>query len=206
VFNLPFKRRTFTPLIGWPRREKNSAIQNLHTAPACVIYEFMQPITKTLILEHAVFCKVFEQIERVLSVTHTTQELQLLASVVEGLLADHGETETHLAYAALDHALADRGALKKLYQDHHEIDDHFKRIHLVTDPAEALLLLKKGLKATREHFKREEKTVFPMLEKTLRLDTLRTLGGVWQESNSVAAGGLTQRAVAGQARHARSRA
>jgi hemerythrin-like domain-containing protein len=121
------------------------------------------------------------------------------------LLADHGETETNLAYAALDHALADRGALKKLYQDHHEIDDHFKRIHRVTDPAEALRLLKKGLKATREHFKREEKHVFPMLERTLRPDTLKTLGGVWHERNSVAASGLTHRGAAGHARHASHR-
>jgi hemerythrin-like domain-containing protein len=147
----------------------------------------MQTITRALSMEHAVFCKVFEQIERVLSVTHTAPEVQLLASVVEGLLAGHGETETNLAYAALEHALADRGALKQLYQDHHEIDDHFKRIHLVTDPAEALRLLKKALAATREHFRREEKTVFPMLEKTLRPETLLTLGVEWNERSSVAA-------------------
>jgi hemerythrin-like domain-containing protein len=148
----------------------------------------MQSITKTLIMEHEVYCKVFEQIERVLSGTHSTTEVQLLASVVEGLLAGHGETETNLAYAALDHALADRGALKQLYQDHREIDDHFKRIHLETNPAEALHLLKKALKATREHFRREEKTVFPLLEKTLRPDTLLTLGGQWKERGAVSAG------------------
>ena len=148
----------------------------------------MQSITKTLTMEHAIFCKVFEQIERVLSVTHTAPEVQLLASVVEGLLAGHGETETNLAYAALDHALADRGALKQLYQDHREIDDHFKRVHQATDPAVALRLLKKALSATRDHFRREEKTVFPVLEKTLQPDTLLTLGGQWKERGAVSAG------------------
>ena len=145
----------------------------------------METITKTLSLEHAVFCKVFAQIERVLSVTSSAPEIKSLAAVVEGLLSGHGETETNLAYAALDHALADRGALKQLYQDHHEIDDHFKRIHQATDPAVALGLLKKAL-AEREHFRREEKTVFPMLEKTLRPDTLWTLGGEWKERSSIA--------------------
>jgi len=100
-------------------------------------------------------------------------------------LAGHGETETNLAYAALDHVLADRGMLKQLHQDHHEIDDHFKRIHQATDPAVALRLLKKALAATREHFRREEKTVFPMLEKTLQPDTLWTLGGQWKQQSAV---------------------
>ena len=144
----------------------------------------MDTITRKLILEHAVFCDVFDQIERVLAGSTSVPEVRLLASVVEGLLRGHGETETNLAYAALDHALADRGALTRLYQDHREIDDHFKRIHRTTEPAEAQLLLKKGLAATREHFRREEKTVFPVLERTLQPDTLGRLGRKWMESRS----------------------
>ncbi|MGB7768002.1 MAG: hemerythrin domain-containing protein [Verrucomicrobiia bacterium] len=147
----------------------------------------MGTITQALIMEHAVFCDVFEQIERVLADSTSVPEVKLLASVVEGLLCGHGETETNLAYAALDHALADRGALNRLYQDHREIDDHFKRIHRTTEPAEAQRLLKKALAATREHFRREEKSVFPLLEKTLQPDTLWTLGRKWTESHSVPA-------------------
>jgi hemerythrin-like domain-containing protein len=145
----------------------------------------MASITKVLTMEHEVFCKVFEQVERVLSGVSTTTEVQMLASVVEGLLAGHGETESNLAYAALDHVLADHGALKQLYQDHHEIDDHFKRVHQATDPAAALRLFKKALAATREHFRREEKFVFPILERTLRPDTLWILGGESQKPTSV---------------------
>jgi len=147
----------------------------------------METITQALIMEHAVFCEVFEQIERVLAGPVSAPEVKMLASVVEGLLRSHGETETNLAYSALDHALADRGALDRLHQDHHEIDDHFKRIHRTTGPAEAQLLLKKALAATRKHFRREEKHVFPLLEKTLQPDTLWTLGRKWTESHAVSA-------------------
>src|SRR5665647_1576567 len=80
-----------------------------------------------------------------------------------------------------------RGALDRLHEDHHEIDDQFKRIHHTTDPAEAQRLLKKALAATREHFQREEKVMFPVLEKTLQPDTLRALGRKWMESHSVPA-------------------
>ncbi len=136
-------------------------------------------------MEHAVFNEVFNQIEQVLAGPVSASEVKLLASVVEGLLRGHGETETNLAYAALDHALADRGALNRLYQDHHEIDDQFKRIHRATDPAEAKLLLKQALAATREHFRREEENVFPILDRTLQPETLWTLGRKWTESHSV---------------------
>jgi hemerythrin-like domain-containing protein len=145
----------------------------------------METITQVLVMEHAVFCEVFDQIERVLAGPVTASEVKLLAVVVEGLLRSHAETETNLAYSALDHALADRGALNRLHQDHHEIDDHFKHIQRTTDPAEAQLLLKKALAATRDHFRREEKSVFPILEKTLQPSTLWTLGQKWAESHSV---------------------
>lgn len=147
----------------------------------------METITKILIMEHAVFCDVFDQIERILAGTKSADEVKALASVVEGLLVSHAETETNLAYSALDHALADKGSLDRLHQDHHEIDNQFQRIHRTTNPAEAQRLLKKALLATREHFQREEKIIFPVLEKTLQPDTLRSLGGKWMESHSVPA-------------------
>ena len=136
----------------------------------------MESITKTLIMEHAVFSDVFDQIEQILKTSPSAPEVKVLASVVEGLLRGHGETETNLAYSVLDHALADRQTLNRLYADHHEIDDHFKRIHRAADAAEAQRLLKKALAATREHFRREEENVFPMLEQTLQPDTLLALG------------------------------
>jgi hemerythrin-like domain-containing protein len=145
----------------------------------------METITQALVLEHAVFCDVFNQIERVLAGAQSAAEVKLLALVVEGLLSGHGETETNLAYSALDHALADRGTLQRMHQDHHEIDDHFKRIHRTADAAEAQHLFKKALAATRDHFRREEKHVFPLLEKTLQRDSLGALGRKWMESHSV---------------------
>jgi hemerythrin-like domain-containing protein len=147
----------------------------------------METITKALIIEHAVFREVFDQIEQVLAGTPSAAEVKMLASVVEGLLSGHGETETNLAYSALDHALADRGALHRLHQDHHEIDHQFKRLQRATDAAEAQHRLKKALAAMREHFRREEKTVFPMLEQTLQPETLWMLGRKWMESHSVPA-------------------
>jgi iron-sulfur cluster repair protein YtfE (RIC family) len=103
------------------------------------------------------------------------------------LLSSHGDAETELAYSVLDHALADRGAVEQLYQDHREIDAQFKLIHRATDPVEALRLFKRVLAATREHFRREEKIVFPVLEQTLQPATQQTLGQKWLENYTVSA-------------------
>ncbi len=135
-------------------------------------------------MEHAVFSVVFDQIERLFAKMTSAQEVKLMATVAEGLLSGHGEAEKHLAYAALDHVLEEKGELHRLHQDHQEIDSHFRRVQAATDLVEAQRLLKKALAASREHFRREEKHVFPLLDKTLRADTLGDLGQAWMRNYS----------------------
>jgi hemerythrin-like domain-containing protein len=144
----------------------------------------MSSITKALIMEHAVFRVVFHQVEQVFPKAGSAQEVKLLATVVEGLLSGHGETEKNLAYSVLDHVLKEDDRLNRLHQDHREIDEHFKRVHRANDLAEVKGLLKTALAATCEHFRREEEIVFPFLERVLRPETLKTLGETWIGSYS----------------------
>ena len=138
-------------------------------------------------MEHVVFRAVFDEIERVLPGLNSTQEVTVLSTVVEGVLGRHAETETDLAYAALDHVLAEKGELDHLYQDHQEIDHNFKRVHGARSLAEAQRLLKKALAASREHFQREERVVFPLLERVLPGETLIDLGETWLQEYLVVA-------------------
>jgi hypothetical protein len=69
-------------------------------------------ITEALIAEHNIFLSVFDQIERGLPSLTTPPEVRTMAKIVEGLLNGHAETETNLAYLALDHVLQDEGARK----------------------------------------------------------------------------------------------
>ncbi len=136
-------------------------------------------ITEALIAEHTIFRSVFDQIERVLPSLVTPAEIRTMASIVEGLLEDHAKTETNLAYLALDHVLADNGDLKRMHQDHHEIDERLRSVHTAQTCAEARRLLKLAIRASREHFHAEERSVFPLLEKTLQPETLTDLGKTW---------------------------
>ena len=141
-------------------------------------------ITEALVSEHTIFLGVFDQIERVLPSLSSPVEVRTMASIVEGLLRGHADTETNLAYLALDHVLANNGELKRLHQDHHEIDDRLKRAQSAKTCAEGRHLLKVALLGSREHFQLEERVIFPLLEKVLQPKTLRELGQAWLQRSA----------------------
>jgi hemerythrin-like domain-containing protein len=138
-------------------------------------------ITEALAAEHTIFLSVFEQIERVLPSLATPAEVQTMASIVEALLEGHARTETNLAYLALDHVMEHNGELKRMHQDHHEIDDRLRKVHSAASIAQARRLLKSAIAASREHFGAEERSVFPLLERTLHEETLCELGESWKQ-------------------------
>jgi hemerythrin-like domain-containing protein len=136
----------------------------------------MATITESLVSEHGVLSNLFEEIKRLLPEVRTVEEVRLLVRLVEGLLSRHADVEQNLAYAALDHVLAENGQLDRLYEDHQEIDAGLHRAKNATDLYEAMRLLKSGLNASQEHFRREERTVFPMFQKLFGAASLETLG------------------------------
>lgn len=136
-------------------------------------------ITEALVAEHTIFLGVFDQIELALPSLDTPAEISTMARLVEGLLEGHAKTETNLAYLALDHVLANKGELKRMHQEHHEIDDRLRKVHTAKTCAEARRLLKSAITTSREHFRGEELNVFPLLEKSLQAETLLELGKNW---------------------------
>jgi hemerythrin-like domain-containing protein len=142
-------------------------------------------ITEALVAEHTIFLSVFDQIDRVLPSLTTPAEVRTMANVIEGLLEGHARTETNLAYLALDHVLAANGELKRMHQDHHEIDDRLRKVHAAKTCAEARRLLKLAITSTREHFRGEERSVFPLLEQVLQEETLAELGQAWMRRQAV---------------------
>ena len=136
-------------------------------------------ITEALVAEHTIFQGVFDQIELALPSLDTPAEISTMARLVEGLLEGHAKTETNLAYLALDHVLANKGELKRMHQEHHEIDDRLRKVHTAKTCAEARRLLKSAITTSREHFRGEELNVFPLLEKSLQAETLLELGKNW---------------------------
>jgi hemerythrin-like domain-containing protein len=133
-------------------------------------------ITDILRTEHAVFCVTFDQIERTLPNLTTPAEIKGLANLLETLLRGHGETEQNLAYTPLDHMLEERKHLTRLFSDHREMDSRMKEIQATADVAQAKLLLRTTLALCRQHFRFEEQSLFPLVEKVLKPESLEKLG------------------------------
>ena len=144
----------------------------------------MRRITDVLTTEHNLLCILFDEIDRLLPGVRTVDEVRLLSRLVEGVLSHHADVEQNLAFAALDHALAEKDELRQLHQDHDEIDACLRDAALATELAKAVQLLKAGLEASRVHFRLEEQSVFPLFEKMLAPSSLETLAA------GVAASGL----------------
>ena len=140
-------------------------------------------ITDALTAEHVVLLDLFGQVEELLFSARTLSEVRLLSKLVEQMLLDHADNEKDLAYAVLDHALADRGTLDRMHQDHEEIDESLRRVSSATSLAEAVRLLRIALAASREHFRFEETRVFPAIEGVLQTETLVKLGRAWMDKS-----------------------
>ncbi|MGD0615353.1 MAG: hemerythrin domain-containing protein, partial [Verrucomicrobiota bacterium] len=66
-----------------------------------------------------------------------------------------------------------------LYEDHEEIDGRLAQIKATQDLKEARRLLTAAITAARKHFQREERIIFPLIERTLQKNTLKELGNAW---------------------------
>jgi hypothetical protein len=124
-----------------------------------------------------VFCELFDEIDHLLPDVRTVAEVRLLGRLVEAVLTQHANVEQNLAYAALDHASAEKGKFKQMYQDHEEIDECLHHARLATEFVEAVRFLRAGLASSQEHFRREEETVFPLFEKLFDPAALEALAG-----------------------------
>ena len=139
-------------------------------------------ITEVLVTEHMIFLGVFDQVERCLRQATTVSEVRTLAGLVQSLLEHHADTERNLAYAVLDHVLAERGSLDQMHQEHQEIDQTLRQALTADEFPVARQSLRAALSASRRHFCFEEVWVFPLLERVLQPETLEAMGAMWAES------------------------
>ncbi len=144
-------------------------------------------ITDILTTEHAVFCALFDQIERTLPHLKSVGEIRTIASLLETLLRNHGDIEQNLAYAPLDHMLEEKKQLTRLFSDHREMDARMKEVQAATDEAKAKRLLLAALVMSRQHFLFEEQTLFPTVEKVLSAESLEQLGQAYAQKRRATA-------------------
>ncbi len=136
-------------------------------------------ITSALLAEHMVFHHLFDHLERMAPEIRTLAELKSLAGLMEAMLRAHSKTEEELLMTPLDHCFEQIGQCEMFHQEHIEIDQSLLLVQEARRLNKARELLLAAVVASRKHFDKEERIVFPMAEDVLKSDTLEELGRAW---------------------------
>lgn len=145
-------------------------------------------ITEALLAEHVVFHNLFDHIERVLPGLKTLAEVRALSGLLESLLESHARVEDELIVEPLEHSLQQMGQQETFHEEHQEIDASLIAIRKAPDLRNARRLLRDAVLASRTHFDKEERLIFPMAEKLLKARTLTVLGESWMQRRKAIVG------------------
>ena len=136
-------------------------------------------ITDVLRAEHAVFHNLFDHIEAVLPRTRTLAGIKSLATIMEKLTGPHSRTEDELFIDPLEHCFDQIGQKETFHHEHELIAATLAKVHQARETRTARKLLLGAVAASRKHFDKEERIVFPMAERILKARTLTDLGEQW---------------------------
>lgn len=142
-------------------------------------------ITDILRAEHTVFHHLFDHIETTVPRLRTLAEVKSLATLVDKVMAPHSKTEDDLFIEPLEHCFEQIGQRDTFHHEHELIEQTFAKVHKARDLATAKKLLVGAMTASRKHFDKEERIVFPMAERLLKAKTLTDLGSEWVKRRAV---------------------
>lgn len=143
-------------------------------------------ITEALIAEHQVFHSLFDYIERTTPRLKTAAEVKAVAGVMEMMLKAHSRTEDELLIAPLEHCIEQIGQAETFHEEHEEIDRSLGLVQKARTLAEARKLLLSAVLASRSHFNKEERILFPLANKVMSNVTLANLGNAWARQREMA--------------------
>jgi len=142
-------------------------------------------ITEALIAEHQVFHSLFDHVEQVLPQLKTAAEVRVVAGLLETMLKAHSNTEDELLIAPLEHCIDQMGQADTFHEEHEEIDRSLAQIQSAKNVTQARKLLLAAVLASRSHFNKEERILFPLANKVMNNVTLQNLGNAWERQREL---------------------
>lgn len=138
-------------------------------------------ITDILRAEHTVFHHLFDHIEAVTPRIKTLAEVKSLATLAAKVMSPHSQTEDDLFIEPLEHCFEQIGQRDTFHHEHDIIEETFEKIQKCRELRTAKKLLVGAITASRKHFDKEERIVFPLAERVLKVKTLTELGAEWMK-------------------------
>lgn len=144
------------------------------------IFQAMK-ITDILRAEHTVFHNLFDHIERTAPRLKTLGEVKSLAVLIDKVMTPHSKTEDELFIEPLEHCFEQIGQRETFHHEHELIEATLTKVGKARELKAAKKLLIGVITASRKHFDKEERIVFPMAERVLHAKTLADLGKEWMK-------------------------
>ena len=144
-------------------------------------------ITEALFAEHLVFHSMFDHIEAAAPSLKTLAEVKALATLMEQLLRTHSDTEDDLFIEPLEPYFDQMGQRETFHDEHEHIEAALLKVQKTKTFKDAKKILLNAIAASRKHFDKEERIVFPLAERVLKAKTLSELGKQWLHRREVEA-------------------
>ena len=142
-------------------------------------------ITDILRAEHAVFHNLFDHIEAQVPRLKSLAEIKALALVIDKVHAPHSKTEDDLFIEPLEPYFDQMGQRETFHAEHEHIEAALGRVQKARTMKDAKKILLNAIAASRKHFDKEERIVFPLAERILKARTLSSLGEEWLNRRQV---------------------
>jgi len=143
-------------------------------------------ITDILRAEHSVFHNLFDHIEATAPRLKTLAEVKSVAVLIDKVMAPHSQTEDELFIDPLEHCFDQIGQKETFHHEHEQIEAMLVKVTKARTLKDAKGLLLAVIAASRKHFEKEERIVFPMAERILKAKTLTELGAEWMNRREAA--------------------
>jgi len=143
-------------------------------------------ITDILRAEHSVFHNLFDHIETTAPRFKTVAEVKSVAVLIDKVMAPHSHTEDELFIDPLEHCFDQIGQKETFHHEHQVIEQTLLKVTRARTLKDAKRLLLAVIAASRKHFEKEERIVFPMAERILKTKTLTELGTEWMKRREAA--------------------
>jgi hemerythrin-like domain-containing protein len=142
-------------------------------------------ITDILRAEHTVFHHLFDHLEANAPRLKTLAEVKSLALLMDKVMSPHSQTEDELFIEPLEHCFEQIGHKETFHQEHELIKETLAKVCQARTLKDGKRLLLGVIAASRKHFEKEERIVFPMAERILKTKTLTDLGSEWKKRRQV---------------------
>ena len=107
--------------------------------------------------------------------------MKSLALLLDKVMSPHSKTEDDLFIDPLEHCFDQIGHKETFHHEHELIEATLVKVTKARTLKDAKRLLLSVIAASRKHFEKEERIVFPMAERILKAQTLSDLGQKWMK-------------------------